>query len=155
MFAFMAAWPTWSIYALVGGLFGLCGGLIGALLFQRHPKIAGGLAIVCAAISGQVTDRFVMPQITNDLENADLPKKIDDVTTMNKVEIEKHKVRYLFSVDPSVHVVSGDELRSKILPSACAYWKPKFASGEFQSAEYAYSFADGSAKFLLTQDNCK
>lgn len=96
-----------------------------------------------------------MPHVENDIANADLPKKIDDVTTMTRVEINGRDVRYHFTLDKSVPVIQGAELKTAIGIPACVFWKDKFSSGKFTSATYLYNFVpSGAASFTLTQADC-
>lgn len=152
--AFMGEWPVWAIYAAIGALFGLAGGLLSFPLAKRNKKLSAFVVIAAIAMSRPVTEQFVLPKVANDYANKDLPKKLDNVTTMTKVTISGSTIVYNYDIDPSVALVSGPEMMKLIGPDACQYWKPKFASGDATSAEYVYKFASGQSRFTLTKQSC-
>lgn len=155
MFAFLAGWPDWSIAALIGGVVGALAGVLGYAIGRRSRTVATICTVVGVIASQPLVNTYLMPIIANDVANADLPKKIDEVTTMTRVEIERHKVRYFFTLDESVPQVTSEQLKTDIGVPACAFWKPQFQSGKYESAEYSYEFKpSGTAGFTLTPADC-
>lgn len=154
MFAFMGNWPALGIFSLSGAVFGVLGGLVSQLFARNNKKASIIVAVIAMTASRPVTEQYLLPRIANDTANADLPKKIDDITTMTKIIINNRAVVYSYEIDPSVSLVAGEEMRASVGPSACQYWKPKFQAGEFVSAEYSYKFKEGSSSFVLNNDNC-
>lgn len=155
MFAFMAGWPIWLISAIVAGLMGALAGAIGSVLGRGNRKIAIVCAIAAIAASRPISDNLIMPIIENDIANADLPKKVDAVTTMKRVEIDGKAVRYFFDLDESIPVVASAELKSAIGIPACSYWKDQFKAGKYSAAQYVYDFKPtGTENFTLTSADC-
>ncbi|MBD8651110.1 hypothetical protein IFT66_08485 [Rhizobium sp. CFBP 13726] len=155
MFAFMAAWPTWLIPAIVAGVMGAMAGAIGSVLGRRNGKVSVFLIVVAVAASKPVSDNFVLPVIENDIANAGLPMKVDTYTTMKRVEIDGKAVRYFFDLDESVSVLTSSELKTAIGIPACSHWRDQFKRGSYTSAQYVYDFKpSGRVDFTLLQADC-
>lgn len=155
MFSFLAGWPVPLIWAIVGGAMGAIGGSLGYIVGKKSRKAAIFCTILAISASRPITENFVMPIIENDIANAGLPRKVDEVTTMNRIEIDGRDIRYFFALDKSVPVVTPEELKTAIGLPACSFWKDQFASGKYVSARYSYDFTpSGTASFTLTRSDC-
>jgi len=153
MLAFMGSWPAWMVYAVVGGICGAIGGALGSLAGKRQ-KLRTILVVVGFVSSRYVTELLVLPQVENDVANAGLPKAIDDVTTLERVEMSGKAVRYFFRLDDKVPFMEGAAMKSVLGPNSCPFWKQKFQSGQFTMAVYDYTFKDGKSSFTIDPSDC-
>ncbi|MFN3547701.1 MAG: hypothetical protein ACK4U0_09445 [Mesorhizobium sp.] len=155
--ASLAGLPNWALYGLVGGILGALGGLIGALLakhtgFKRSPQV---LAVVGAVLSYQLTKNLILPAATVASMNVDLPKQIDDVTTLLKVEFQQKRFAYYYRLADSLEqTMSVDELKGGLLPALCKNWSPHFKSGQVVGVEYHYELRQSAFSFAAEPADC-
>ncbi|AJC79127.1 hypothetical protein IE4803_CH01925 [Rhizobium etli bv. phaseoli str. IE4803] len=88
MFAFMGEWPSWAMYGFVGAVCGAAGALIGGLLSARFDKARTILVIIGIVLSRPITENFVAARVASDYANKGLPRKLDAITTLERVEMD-------------------------------------------------------------------
>lgn len=154
MLVFMATWPAWAIYAAVGGICGGLGAAMGSLVAKRWPKLRIVFVVLGFVVSRPLTQEVVLPQVRIDAANQGLPKKIDEITTLERVELEPTTVKYDFKIDDKIPLASGETMKAGIAPAACGYWKQQFKAGSILRATYVYSFKDGQSSFDLVPSDC-
>lgn len=153
----LAGLPSWALYGLVGGILGALGGAIGALLakytgFKRGPQV---LAIVGAVLSYQVTTTLLLPAVTVASMNVGLPKQMDDVTTLLRVELKQKRFAYYYRLADSLEqTMSVDEVKSGLLPALCKNWSPHFRSGQVAGVEYHYQLRQSAFSFAAEPADC-
>ncbi|NNU66891.1 MULTISPECIES: hypothetical protein [Rhizobium] len=155
MLAFMGTWPAPVVYGLVGGIFGAIGAAVGHLAAKRFPNARTIIVVLFLASSSQVTKLIVIPRIQNDEANANLPQKIDAITTLERISVEGKTVRYFYRLSDSLPLTDGAVMKSGIASSVCTFWKPKLDSGEAELAVYNYAFKDGQSSFDLRASDCR
>ncbi|MDW9444846.1 hypothetical protein GOA75_11030 [Sinorhizobium meliloti] len=150
--------PAWAFYALMGALLGGISGAIG-LQFDRFFGTGGGryLAILGIVATPHVTDRFVLPAVIEAKVNRDLPKKLDEFTTLERISVESGKYVYFYTLAGDVSSsITGEEIKAFQMDSGlCSFWKPRLSSGEVSLAEYRYALPDGGETyFTVTRSDC-
>jgi hypothetical protein len=155
MLAFMGTWPSVAVYGLVGAICGAIGALLGGLLGKRWPKLRTILVVIGFVSSRYVTELVVLPQIQNDYANADLPKQIDTITSLERIFVDGKNVHYFYRLSDTTPLTPGETMKAGIAPGACSFWKPKFQSDEIRQAVYDYTFKEGHSSFVLTSGDCK
>ncbi|MXN51875.1 hypothetical protein GR158_12155 [Shinella sp. AETb1-6] len=157
MLGFLADLPSWVTYALVGGVlgatFGAAGHLIGKATGLKWTRYA---AIVGIVLTKPVVEQVMAPIIVNDKLNAGLPKMIDDITRMDRIEYQGKTFRYFYTITSTTGLedVKEEELKKASISQMCDYWKPKLLSGETDAAEYNYALGARSASFSVVLSDC-
>ena len=148
--------PSWVIAGLVGAIAGGIGGLLGGAIERvtgwKSARVA--LVAVCAAAAASLTSPVIIPALLNASMNADLPKKLDEITTMTRVQLNNKRYVYDYDLSDASPDVNGDELKSQLLGPLCNHWKPIFASGDVLSAEYRYSQRGKTFSFVVEPLDC-
>lgn len=155
MFAFVGEWPSWAVYGFVGAACGAAGALVGGLLSARFEKARTILVIIGIVLSRPLTENFVAPRVASDYANKGLPRKLDAITTLERVEMDGKAIRYFYRLSDTVPTASGEVMKAGLGKEACNFWKPKFKAGEFTSALYDYTFKDGHSSFVLNAHECE
>ncbi|MCR5855905.1 hypothetical protein [Mesorhizobium sp. J428] len=156
LFAGLIDLPNWVIHGLVGAILGGLGGLIGGALQKvlRIPHLASVLAVVGAVTSTQVTKSVVIPRIVTASLNADLPKKGDDVTTIVRIDYDGRRYVYHYELDDSLPGVTAETMKTGLLSDLCAHWKPEFAAGRVDGADYNYRLRGEVISFTIEPTDC-
>lgn len=155
LFGLMGDWPKWAVYAVVGGILGGSGALVGWLLERLGIRFGRFAVVLGIAATPVVSREVVLPQIIEAYSNLELPRKIDEFTTLTRIEFGAKRYVYLYDlssdVNPSFDVA---EIKREGLADMCNYWKPAFDDGEVISAEYRYRINGDSRSFFVTASDC-
>lgn len=153
---YLAELPNWLISGLVGALFGAMGGLLGALLQKlvRAPNLPIILAAVAAVLSLQFTKWVFVPAIVTASLNADLPKKMDEVTTLLRAEFDGRRFAYQYELADIFPAMTAQELKAGLLASLCEHWKVVFASSDTVGADYNYMLRGELLSFVIEPTDC-
>jgi len=149
----LADFPIWSIYAIVGALLGGVFAIAGHFA-SRFIGVARFLPVLAIALTPVLSREFVIPAIVYAKMNEGLPRSIDEVTVLERVEREESAYRYFYKLDDSLAGADINQLKAINLAQICLFWGPNFKSGEATKAEYIYSVAGSSMSFSVDQSDC-
>jgi hypothetical protein len=88
------------------------------------------------------------PSVSSNISamNALLPKRVDSVTTLERVEFHDGELHYKYVVDDAAAPrVDLGKLRRILLETACPTFKANLADGSYASVSYDYRATSGSA----------
>lgn len=156
MLGFLADLPPWVTYAGVGGTLGGTLGAIGYLI-EKSTGLKWGryAAIVGIVLTKPVVEQVLTPIIINDKLNANLPRMIDGITRMDRIEYQEKSFRYFYTITSAdLEDVDVEEFKKAGIAQICEYWKPKFLNGETDSAEYNYVLGIRKASFSVNLSDC-
>lgn len=154
---FVAELSLWEIYAIVCGLLVSLGLWAGLIVGRRFSIALRVLPLLGVAVTTPVTERFVIPYLSERypviFANKDLPKKIDQKTTLTKIDLTDHIYSYFYDLD-------GDDdfdpplVKSAQLTDLCDFLLPKFSSGEASLANYIYQLKGRDYSFSVDSTDC-
>jgi hypothetical protein len=157
MMEFVAELSLWEIYAIVCGLLVSLGLWAGLIVGRRFSIALRVLPLLGVAVTTPVTERFVIPYLSERypviFANKDLPKKIDQKTTLTKIDLTDHIYSYFYDLD-------GDDdfdpplVKSAQLTDLCDFLLPKFSSGEASLANYIYQLKGRDYSFSVDSTDC-
>lgn len=111
------------------------------------------LAFVAVPI--QMADAWFGPTDNNEIArgletmNAQFPKRVDPITTIEHVEYAGGEIHYRYTIDDSaVDRMNWELLKQNIIKTACASWISDFKNGTVSKVTYGYTSAGG--KYLQT-----
>lgn len=78
-----------------------------------------------------------------DAMNAQLPKQIDAITTLERIEFRDKVLRYKYVIDPTNSAMDWGKQREALLQSGCPIFKRDLADGSVNSVDYDYSDKSG------------
>ena len=82
------------------------------------------------------------------LLNAQLPRRLDQITTMDKIEYSDHVLYYHYTIDAAaIEKVSFEALQALLVKGGCQDWKRDLDNGTFSRIDYQYS---GGGRLLRT-----
>jgi len=155
---FMAELSLWEIYAIVCGLLGSLGILFGLFAARRFSIALSVLPLIGIAITTPVTERIVIPYLTERypvvFANKDLPKKIDQKTTLTKIDLTDHIYSYFYDLDDDDDDFDAPLVKSAQLTDLCDFLLPKFSSGEASLANYIYQLKGRDYSFSVDSTDC-
>jgi hypothetical protein len=149
--------PDLLITALVGAVLGGLGGFLGGMLQKlvRVPQLPVILAVAGAVTSVQVSNAIVKPAIVTASLNVDLPKKLDDVTTLLEAKYDGRRYTYHYQLaDTFPQDTTIDAMKSGLLEQLCAHWGPEFAKRKLAGADYSYRLGDKVMSFTIEPSDC-
>jgi len=149
--------PDLLITALVGAVLGGIGGFLGGMLQKlvRVPQLPMILAVAGAASSVQVSNAIVKPAIVTASLNVDLPKKLDDVTTLVEAKYDGRRYIYHYQLaDAFPQDTTTEAMKSSLLDALCAHWGPEFAKRKLAGADYNYRLGDKVLSFTIERSDC-
>lgn len=155
--ALLGGAPVWVVYAVVGGVLGALSALVGAGIDRLlGTKIGRFMVIAGLAITPVVTRNFVIPAVEIAFINKDLPRKIDDVTTLLQFSSSNGRYVYVHQIDEAVpEDFDVTLIKQANLPSLCQTFGPSLRSGALSSVEYRYQRnADVPKSFFVTTPDC-
>lgn len=85
-----------------------------------------------------------------DAMNAQLPKKIDAITTLERMEFTDKVLRYKYVIDLTNSEMDWGKQRVALLQSSCPIFKRDLADGKIKSVVYDYSDKSGAALKSIT-----
>jgi len=89
------------------------------------------------------------------LANAGLPKRIDDITTLNHISYDNKKLVFLFAIDESfTGSIDMQELKKLSINETCEIWNSSFESGEMENIEYRYTINNDPHSFFISTEDC-
>ncbi|PYE98906.1 hypothetical protein C8J35_103507 [Rhizobium sp. PP-F2F-G38] len=148
--------PDILIYAAVGAVLGGIGGALGVPLAKKRGFAwAKFLPVVGVALTPVLTKEYVMPWVTVARINEDLPKKIDEQTTLTSFEVEGRQWIYHYAVSDPKEVIPGSDLKAFLSQSACTELTGTFRSGRVDKVTYSYQFESGQSSFDLVKADCE
>lgn len=151
----LADWPTWAIYSLTGAAFGAVGGALGSLLKTRAKWLVVVPAVIGVAVSRPITDQVIIPFIFDVKINEGLPKKLDELTTIDHISFSNHQYVYSYEIEADTPSLDFVAFKAAQLPSMCPLWAERFKSGDVVSAEYRYTFKGGVGGFIVSPADCR
>ncbi|MFT4003689.1 MAG: hypothetical protein QM684_25945 [Rhizobium sp.] len=159
MMEFVAELSVWEIYAIVCGFLGFLGILIGLIAARQRFGIAlQVLPLIGVAITTPVTEHLVIPYLTERypviFANKDLPRKIDQKTTLTKIDFADHIYSYFYDLDDDDDDFDPPLVKSAQLSDLCDSLLPKFSSGEASLANYIYQLKGKDYSFSVDSTDC-
>ncbi|NTF41943.1 hypothetical protein G6L80_08450 [Agrobacterium rhizogenes] len=158
MMEFLAELSSWEIYAIVCGLFGGLGILFGVIARKKVAIPLSVLPLLGVAMTTPVTEQFVIPQLANRypvvFANKDLPKKIDQQTTLKKIDLTDSIYSYFYDLDLDDDWFDAPLVKSAQLSDLCNSLLPKFVSGEASLANYIYQLKGKDYSFSVDSSDC-
>ena len=155
---FVAELSLWEIYAIICGLLGSLGILLGLIAGKRSGIALRLLPLVGIAMTTPVTERLVLPYLNGRypviFANKDLPRKVDQKTTLTKVDLTDHIYSYFFDLDDDDDDFDAPLVKSAQLTDLCDFLLPKFSSGEASLANYIYQFKGKDYSFSVDSADC-
>lgn len=144
-----------GLYLLIAGIFFvtyIVGAGVARSALNRQPRDAWtwiAIAVVVLAMfrvpmeymgvwptSVQDAEREVTLQF--DLINAGLPKRIDELTVLNRVSYASKRVTYHYSIDANAPVIDLQRIKRLGLNPICDIWRSSLEGGELVDVEYRY-----------------
>ncbi|MCZ3378606.1 MULTISPECIES: hypothetical protein [Rhizobium] len=157
MMEFVAELSLWEIYATVCGLLVSLGLLAGLIAGRRLPIALRLLPLLGIAMTTPVTERLVVPFLSERypviFANKDLPKKIDQKTTLTKIDLTDHIYSYFYDLDDDDDF-DPPLVKSAQLTDLCDFLLPKFSSGEASLANYIYQLKGRDYSFSVDSTDC-
>ncbi|TWB54691.1 hypothetical protein FBZ98_10368 [Rhizobium sp. ERR 922] len=154
---FVAELSLWEIYATVCGLLVSLGLLAGLIAGRRLPIALRLLPLLGIAMTTPVTERLVVPFLSERypviFANKDLPKKIDQKTTLTKIDLTDHIYSYFYDLDDDDDF-DPPLVKSAQLTDLCDFLLPKFSSGEASLANYIYQLKGRDYSFSVDSTDC-
>lgn len=158
MMEFVAELSLWEIYAIVCGLLVSLGLLAGLIAGRRFSVALRVLPLLGIAVTTPVTERFVIPYLSERypviFANKDLPKKIDQRTTLTKVDLTDQIYSYFYDIDDDDDDFDPPLVKSAQLADLCDFLLPKFISGEASLANYIYQLKGRDYSFSVDSTDC-
>lgn len=158
MMEFLAELSSWEIYAIVCGLLGAAGVLLGALVRRKFAVASSLLPLLAIAMTTPVTERLVIPYLTQRypvvFANKDLPKKIDQQITLKKIDLTDRIYSYFYDLDLDDDWFDAPLVKSAQISDLCNFLLPKFDSGEASLANYIYQFKGKDYSFSVDSSDC-
>lgn len=155
---FVADLSAWEIYAIVCGFLGSLGILFGLMAGKRFGIALRVLPLVGVAITTPVTERVVIPYLAQRypviFANKDLPRKIDQKTTLTKIDLTDHIYSYFYDLDDDDDDFDPPVMKSAQLSDLCDFLLPKFSSGEASLANYIYQLKGRDYSFSVDSTDC-
>lgn len=155
---FLAELSLWEIYAIVCGLLGTLGILFGAIARKKFAIATSVLPLICIAVTTPVTERLVIPYLNDRypivFANKELPKKIDQQTTLKKIDLTDNIYSYFYDLDLDDDWFDAPVVKSAHLSDLCSFLLPKFASGEASLANYIYQLKGRDYSFSVDSSDC-
>lgn len=149
--------PPWVVFAIMGGVFGAVGALLGAGLSRLgYPKFARLIAIVAIVVSFQVSRIVLMPSVALAKLNEGLPKPVDEYTVLQSAEYTPQGLAYryqLFGGLPGDFQVS--QIKDGAIGDLCSNWAADFAARRVSKIDYHYTWAAGGGSFSVTPQDCR
>ncbi|TXR48536.1 hypothetical protein [Phyllobacterium endophyticum] len=150
--------PDFVIYAIFGAIAGGIGAAVGGLIKGR-AKWVRILPVIFVVLSIQATKFSVMPDVrmarTVETLNKDLPKAIDEVTTLNRVSFANGEFVYHYQLADSVPVGTDiSPVKTQGLAGMCNSWRGPFISKEVSSVKYQYQLHGTETSFSLLPQEC-
>ncbi|GAC1042155.1 hypothetical protein thsrh120_21590 [Rhizobium sp. No.120] len=116
------------------------------------------LPLLGIAVTTPVTERFVIPYLAERypviFANKDLPKKIDQRTTLTKVDLTDQIYSYFYDIDYDDDDFDPPLVKSAQLADLCDFLLPKFISGEASLANYIYQLKGRDYSFSVDSTDC-
>ncbi|WP_246778834.1 hypothetical protein [Rhizobium sp. BK098] len=116
------------------------------------------LPLLGIAITAPVTERLVIPYLSERypviFANKDLPKKIDQKTTLTKIDLSDHIYSYFYDLDGDDDDFDPPLVKSAQLTDLCDFLLPKFSSGEASLANYIYQLKGRDYSFSVDSTDC-
>lgn len=116
------------------------------------------LPLIGIAMTTPVTERFVIPHLADRypvvFANKDLPKKIDQQTTLKKIDLTDHIYSYFYDLDLDEDWFDAPLVKSAQLSDLCSFLLPKFDSGEASLANYIYQVKGKDYSFSVDSSDC-
>jgi hypothetical protein len=157
MMEFVAELSLWEIYAITCGLLGSLGILFGLIAARRFSMALSVLPLIGVAMTTPVTEKLVIPYLTDRypviFANKDLPRKIDQKTTLTKIDLTDHIYSYFFDLDDDDDF-DPPVVKSAQLTDLCDSLLPKFISGEASLANYIYQLKGKDYSFSVDSADC-
>lgn len=154
----LAELSLWEIYAIVCGLLGALGILFGMVAKRKFALAPSVLPLIAIALTTPVTERFVIPVLVRQyplvFANKDLPKKIDQKTTLTKIDLTDHIYSYFYDLDLDDDWFDAPLVKTAQLPDLCNFLLPKFVSGEASLANYIYQLKGKDYSFSVDSSDC-
>ncbi len=158
MMEFVAELSLWEIYAIVCGLLGSLGLLFGFIAGKKFSIALRVLPLMGIAITTPATERIVIPYLTERypviFANKDLPRKIDQKTTLTKIDLTDHIYSYFYDLDDDDDDFDPPLVKSAQLTDLCDFLLPKFSSGEASLANYIYQLKGRDYSFSVDSTDC-
>ncbi|NLS16012.1 hypothetical protein HGP16_05470 [Rhizobium sp. P40RR-XXII] len=158
MMEFVADLSLWEIYAIVCGLLGSLGILFGLIAGKRFGIALRVLPLVGVAITTPVTEHLVIPYLTARypviFANKDLPRKVDQKTTLMKIDLTDRIYSYFYDLDEDDDDFDPPLVKSAQLADICDFLLPKFSSGEALLANYIYQLKGRDYSFSVDSRDC-
>jgi len=80
--------------------------------------------------------------------NKELPRRLDDITTLRKIQYANGVLLFDYRLD--TNQVDMSVIRNSIRTKGCAQYKERFAKGEFSAVKYRYSFPNDPEPQTIT-----
>lgn len=155
---YLAELSLWEIYAIVCGLLGALGILLGAIAQKKIAMPLSVLPLIGIAMTTPITERFVIANLANRypvvFANKDLPKKIDQQTTLKKIDLTDSIYSYFYDLDLDDDWFDAPLVKSAQLSDLCSSLLPKFVSGEASLANYIYQLKGKDYSFSVDSSDC-
>lgn len=155
---FVAELSLWEIYAIVCGLLASLGLLFGLMAGRRFSIALSVLPLMGIAITTPVTERVVIPYLAERypviFANKDLPRKVDQKTTLTKIDLTDHIYSYFYDLDDDDDDFDPPLVKSAQLTDLCDFLLPKFSSGEASLANYIYQLKGRDYSFSVDSADC-
>lgn len=155
---FVAELSVWEIYAIVCGCLGSLGILFGLIAGKRLGIALQVLPLMGIAITTPVTEHLVIPYLAARypvvFANKDLPKKVDQKTTLTKIDLTDHIYSYFYDLDDDDDDFDAPLVKSAQLTDLCDFLSPKFSSGEASLANYIYQLKGKDYSFSVDSTDC-
>lgn len=160
-----------GLYLLIAGIFFvtyIVGAGVAQSALNRQPRDAWtwiAIAVVVLVMfrvpmeymgvwptSVQEREREVTLQF--DLINTGLPKRIDELTVLNRVSYARKRVTYHYSIDANAPVIDLKKIKGLGLNPICDIWRSSFESGELVDVESRYLINDSTSSFFVSREDC-
>lgn len=155
---FLATLPVWAIYALVGAVLGGIGPVLAWPFRTTFPKLMRILPFVGLVLTKPVTENLVLPHledaIVTHVMNADLPKKLDNLTTLTHASLGKRRYVYDYEISDEAPELDAAMIKAANLSGLCTQWGHLFKDGSVISAEYRYSLRGAPFSYIVTGADC-
>ena len=155
---FLAELSLWEIYAIVCGLLGALGIFLGAIVRKKFAMPLSVLPLLGVAMTTPLTEQFVIPHLVDRypvvFANKDLPKKIDQQTTLKKIDLTDSIYSYFYDLDLDDDWFDAPLVKSAQLSDLCSALLPKFVSGEASLANYIYQLKGKDYSFSVDSSDC-
>ena len=155
LLATMADWPPIALYALTGALAALIGLLIAYPFKRAGYKFAQYIPIILVVSTVPIMPQILPPLLIEAKMNAPLPQKVDDVTTLQSVQIVDKELTYFFTVEGDVPAdFDVGIIKADSLPTICSTFRSTFENGFYRKLTYDYALPTGSKQFTVMPAEC-